>query len=236
LKILNPVQLEITPINQARQNKMKLKSSMKTTLTLLLALFASFTTNSQAATTTITALPFNISAPGTYVLATDLTVPSLSSGAVAITIYQSNFTPTGTIILDLGGHTIHGGAFTGMRVSSTNYITIMNGTLDGFSDGIDVVMGGGTFAHLLIDNITFKSTKNNTSGITMSKTNGAVVSRCNFIGPMYCGVSDHYSTVGSTFINLNFDGNQTTNIQEGGNDGLPYPQTVNFNTTLPQPK
>ena len=215
--------------------KLNMKT-LKTSLFLILAILASFTASSQATTTTITALPFNISAPGTYVLATDLTVTSSSPGAVAITIYQSSFMPTGNIVLDLGGHTIHGGAFTGLRVSSTNYITIINGTLDGFLDGIDVSMGGGSFTHLLIDNITFKSTKNTNFGITMSKTNGAVVSRCSFIGPMYCGVSDHYSTIGSTFINLNFDGNQSTNIQEGGNDGLPYPQTVNFNTTLPQPK
>jgi hypothetical protein len=211
--------------------------TLKTSLLLFLALLVSFTAaSSQAATTTITALPFNISAPGTYVLATDLTVTSPSSGTVAINISIPSFLPTGNIILDLGGHTIHGGAFTGMRVSSTGYITIMNGTLDGFLDGIDVSMGGGSFSHLLIDNITFKSTKYTNFGITMSKTNGAVVSRCNFIGPMSCGVSDRYSTVGSTFINLNFDGNQTTNIQEGGMDGLPYPQTVSFNTAPPQPQ
>jgi hypothetical protein len=221
---------------------MKLKSSMKTSLILLLAILASFTAaSSQAATTTITALPFTITAPGTYVLASDMTITSTWSGVVAIYINVTSSVPggpvpTGNVILDLGGHTIHGGAFYGVRVSSTGYITVMNGTLDGFSPGIDVAMGGGSFSHLLIDNITFKSTKNNTSGITMAKTNGAVVSRCNFIGPMLCGIYDHYSTIGSTFINLNFDGYQTTNIQEGGMDGLPYPQTVNFNTTAPQPK
>ena len=215
---------------------------MKTSLILLLAILASFTAaSSKAATITINALPFTITTPGTYVLATDLTMTSAWPGAVAIYIsvrssVPNGPVPTGNTILDLGGHTIHGGAFIGVRVDSTAYISVINGTLDGFSDGIDISMGGGTFSHLLIDNITFKSTKNNTSGITMTKTNGAVVSRCNFIGPMLCGIYDHYSTIGSTFINLNFDGYQTTNIQEGGMDGFPYPQTVNFNTTAPQPK
>jgi hypothetical protein len=216
---------------------MKLKSSMKTSPILLLAILASFTATGQAATT-ITALPFSIYAPGTYVLATDLTAPSSPGGAGAISISVPGFLPPGNVVLDLQGHTIHSNnTYAGMSVSSGGYITIANGTLDGFGLGIEVNVGGGINSHLLIDNITFKSTKGTTLGISMTRTSRAMVSRCSFVGPMSCGISDKYSGLGNTYTNLNFDGKQSVNIQEGGTDGssYPYPHTVNLNMTQTQP-
>jgi hypothetical protein len=186
--------------------------------------------------TIITALPFNISAPGTYTLAADLTSANLNS--VAINISIPAWVAAGNVVLNLTGHTIHGnGAFAGMSVSSGGYITIMNGTLDGFNTGIQVNVGGGINSHLLIDNITFKSTKGTNYGIIMTRTSRAMVSRCSFVGPMSCGITDKYSGLGNTYSNLNFDGKQSVNIQEGGTDGspYPYPQTVNLNMTQPQP-
>jgi hypothetical protein len=73
---------------------------MKTTLILLLAIFASFAATGQAANVPINYLPFTISAPGTYVLNTDLTaIPN----SYAILINQ----PIGNVTLDLKGHTLH---------------------------------------------------------------------------------------------------------------------------------
>jgi hypothetical protein len=207
---------------------------MKTTLTLLLAIFASFTAFGQ---TTITALPFSITAPGTYTLAADLTSKNVNSVAISISVPAFL---TGNLVLNLNGHTIHSnGGLAGMTVSvnSTGYsTTIMNGTFDGFSYGIETASSGND-SHLLIDNVTFKSTSNSTTAILLTRINRAVISRCNFVGVMRCGILDAYSGLGNSYVNLNFDGKQSINIQEGGTDGssYPYAQTVNFSSTQTQP-
>jgi hypothetical protein len=205
-----------------------------------LALLASAPAFGQTVTT-ITALPFGITKPGTYILAADLTTnPGSSGGAGAISIDLSRFLPPGNVVLDLNGHTISGnGAPAGMTVSLRDLgynTTIMNGTFDGFIYGIETAASGNN-SRFLVDNITFKSTNFNSIAIDLSKTNRAVISRCKFVGVMRVGVLDQYSALGNTYSNLNFDGKQSVNIQEGGTDGSPwpYPQTVNFNSTQPQP-
>ena len=80
-----------------------------------------------------------------------------------------------------------------MGVSSTNYITILNGTLDGFAYGIEISsVTPGRIAHLLIDNITFKNDlpPPSTLSIHLVLADGAVVNGCNFVGAMCVGVFD----------------------------------------------
>jgi hypothetical protein len=205
---------------------MNLKSSMKTTLILLLAILASFTATGQTANIPFTYLPFTISAPGTYVLNTDLTSTNVNSVGVAI-----NQQAVGNIVLNLNGHTLHGnGAVAGITVNLRDVnganLTIRNGTLDGFYYGIETNAedSPAQHSHFLVENVTFKSTNNNTVSISLENTNGAVIGGCKFLGVMRVGIWDAASAYGNTYSNLSFDGQQSTNIQEGGS----YPQTVSF--------
>jgi hypothetical protein len=98
----------------------------------------------QAANIQITSLPYTISAPGTYVLTTNMSYPS-SQGA-AITILK---TIPGPVILDFAGYAITWtgttgdesfGVFIGIlgpSLVNTYPITIKNGTSNSFSLGID---------------------------------------------------------------------------------------------------
>jgi hypothetical protein len=88
----------------------------------------------------ITAVPFAITAPGTYVLSSNLT--SFASQA-AITISSP---VAGQVILDLGGFTLQfnpnfGPGFSGIVIqanSTASNITVRNGTVEHFGVGVDV--------------------------------------------------------------------------------------------------
>jgi hypothetical protein len=203
---------------------MKLESSMKTTPILLLAILASFTATGQAANVPINYLPFTISAPGTYVLSKDLT--STNVNAVAITMNQQ---AVGDIVLNLNGHTLHGnGAVAGVVFlfnGGAGALVLENGTVDGFTYGSETSNSPFTTnSHLLIENVTFKSTGPDSIGIELERVNGALISGCKFVGVMSWGVFDLNSMSRNTYSNLSFDGQQSINIQEGGT----YPQTLSF--------
>ena len=104
----------------------------------------------------ITALPFNISTPGTYILTSNLTC---SVPQPAITI---NSPVAGKIILDLGGFTIQavGNLISGVSIENpTNSVIIVrNGTLEGFFVGIDgnpAAQATDWISNVHIENIVF---------------------------------------------------------------------------------
>jgi hypothetical protein len=86
--------------------------------------------------TAITAVPFTISAPGSYCVTKELTTTSSFTSGNAITIITSNVT------IDLGGHTLSnlpagtGTNAAGILAADQKDITIMNGTVTGFYEGI----------------------------------------------------------------------------------------------------
>jgi hypothetical protein len=99
-------------------------------LTLIMSALAA-----QAADIQISSLPFNITAPGRYVLASDLTWSDQTGNSSAITVL---FVETGSVVIDLKGHTLTGGN-TGIVVrGDRNSVstTIKNGTLKGFQFAI----------------------------------------------------------------------------------------------------
>jgi len=99
--------------------------------------------SAQSADISISSLPFNITAPGTYVVTGNLSYTGSQNAAIAIPVSLS-----GPVIVDLGGFTLTGGGgtstgvgigagFTGGSFVSNAYpITVRNGTLQGFAFGV----------------------------------------------------------------------------------------------------
>jgi hypothetical protein len=213
---------------------------MKTSLIIILALFASFTVAGQAANIPITYLPFHITAPGTYVLNTDLTAPY--SKTPAITTNQ----PVGIVVLDLQGHTLHAAPVPFRELNTASYgilvhvnggasggITIQNGTVEGFAIGLETDTAspdkGGDD---VIKNITFKNDPTssvNSIAIHLVNTSGVSFQGCKFVGAGHIGIFDEASEVGNGYSNLNFDGTLTTNVQV--NAHLKFPQLVSFSSS-----
>jgi hypothetical protein len=201
---------------------------MKTSLLLLLALLASFTaTHGQAANIPITYLPYTISAPGTYVLNTDLTA---NPNSYAILIYQ----PAGNVILDLKGHTLNMsgdtsyGIIAKMSGGGPGIVTILNGTISVSAYGLDVQTNPSQqkVTNLIVQNVTFSNNTTSAEDIYLEQTNGVQVKNCRFVGVGRLGIMDENSVMGNTFTNLSFDGKLSVNMME---DGTP-PLIVNFSS------
>jgi hypothetical protein len=174
----------------------RLISTLVAALTLIMSAFSA-----QSADIKITSLPFNITAPGTYVLTGNLTSSSTSSsGAI-------NISPAvaGAVIVDLKGFTITGpGEFsTGVgigfvfgpgAVANAYPITIRNGTIKNF--GFGVWAESGTYlSNITVHNIVFYTAPNSaddSQGVSFNETNSSTVSRCTFYAGAY-GIRDALS-------------------------------------------
>lgn len=97
----------------------------------------------QSADVQITTLPFLITAPGTYVVNSDLTI---TGGFPAISLAPS--VSTGKIIINLNGHTViapvppeeKGAFFAVVNDTSSSYVLVIkNGYIHGFSTGIAMI-------------------------------------------------------------------------------------------------
>jgi hypothetical protein len=198
----------------------------------------------QAANIPITHLPFSITAPGTYVLNTDLAAPY--SKSPAITVYS----PVGNIVLDLQGHTIHAAPvpFRELNTASQGMLVwcnggaygetiIQNGTLEGFAYGlVTATASPDEGADVLFTNLTFKNdpaSPVNSIAIHLNGTSGTRIVGCKFVGAGRMGIFDDQSEVGNGYSNLHFDGTLTTNIQVNSHTGGPlrFAQIVNFSST-----
>jgi hypothetical protein len=171
----------------------------------------------------ITYLPFNITAPGTYVLTGNLTYTGTDT---AITI-TSNL--TGPVVLNLRGHTLTGSGgnnFTtenfsnGVSVSgngpSPSTITIENGTITNFGFGVRAQPTNGIvnglhaifFSAIDINNLVFAHTQTpagDGAGVLFSQVNSSTVSNCTF-GAADFGIEDVESAGGNRYTNDIFTG------------------------------
>jgi len=165
--------------------------------------------SAQAANIQITYLPFPITSPGTYVLASNLNCPS----GQAITLNPS---VSGQIIIDLNRHTISGpGAGTAVSINGyanpildQSSVIVRNGTIEGFEVGVAV----GWTTNVQIRNITFHN--NTIYHVDFNHVNLSSVSNCNFIndvtGYIYqsTGIQDYDTQGGNQFTNNHFNGRQ----------------------------
>jgi hypothetical protein len=203
--------------------------TIQTSLIILLALFASLTNNQAAAPAAptlvgaqipITYLPYTISAPGTYVLKTDLVAPPNGYG---ILITQ----PLGGTVLDLKGHTIYcsGDSSYGIIAKmngGTGYVetvTIQNGTLSVSAYGLEVTNTTKN-SSLVVQNMTFLNNSSNANDVQLWAANGALLKNCKFVGAGQTGILDANSLFGNSYTNMSFDGKLNVNISEEGSSPL----------------
>jgi hypothetical protein len=78
----------------------------------------------QSANIQITSLPFSITAPGTYVLVSDLNYTAQSGAAITILPNLS-----GPVILNLRGHTLTGSVILGQTLTSQCFGVNITGTV-----------------------------------------------------------------------------------------------------------
>lgn len=169
--------------------------------------------SAQSADVIISSLPFTITAPGTYVLARNLTFSSYSNGS-AITISPS---PAGAVDLNLKGFTITGpgGQTTGVAIALQNSsfpISVRNGQFSNFGYGVVVepVTSVSTYQHdITIDKIVFSITSDPSNvystGVSFYQTSSSTVSNCTFNGGVY-GIVDANTAGNNTYTNDTFLG------------------------------
>jgi hypothetical protein len=144
----------------------------------------SFLSAASYAQTTITSVPYTISAPGRYIFANNLTYSA--AGGVAITV-NAHY-----VSIDLNGHylycpTSNNGAV-GISASNKANLQVRNGAIVGFARGVDSEYpGSGTnynFGHL-VDGIRFWQ---NGNAVDFGQSKACVVQNCQIIGPGSMGV------------------------------------------------
>ena len=180
----------------------------------------------QAANVQITSLPFNITAPGTYVLTSNLSWTQIN-GTPAITVAT---TVAGPVILNLEGFTLStpgnenvaGGVLVQSNPTNSK-ITIRNGTIEYFSTGVNAGSTTGYLSNIHIETITFVG---NREGISFRQVNSSTVSNCTFIaylpiGGALNGISDSDSQGGNLYIDNYFDGYQNIEFQVNSGAGNP---------------
>jgi hypothetical protein len=174
----------------------------------------------------IPSLPFTISAPGTYVLTSNMTAPITPYKVGAINI------PTGIIgpvIVDLQGFAITGpGPFlssgvtdciiigsVGSGVTNPYPVTIRNGTINNFGLAIESTVPDNlatvTLSNITIDNIVFNlPVATGVAGVWFNNTSSSIVSNCTFNGiandvnDVTYGIVDHFSRGGNSYNNNTF--------------------------------
>jgi hypothetical protein len=176
----------------------------------------------QSASVTISSLPFNITVPGTYVLASDL---AGSAPGTAITV---NCSAAGAVVLDLGGHTLShyapggiGNLDVGILIAaspSASSITIRNGTLYNFWEGIAVntngyIAGQPPVTTTPIYNVHIKSisfTYERLTSVWFDYANSSCVNDCTFIGRSgFAQIKDDNSQTGNQYNDNAFQDSST---------------------------
>jgi hypothetical protein len=159
----------------------------------------------------ITSLPFTITAPGTYVLESDLSfsVPLGSPGIIIATNIP------GPVILNLRGHTISGsngavgigiGSFAGAAGGNTYPITVRNGSITNVGWGVWVEQVS-AISNITVENLSITCTFSSaytSVGILFSEVNNSVISNCSISQSDY-GIEDGLSAGGNHFSSVVFN-------------------------------
>ena len=78
---------------------------------------------------TITSLPYTVTASGEYIVESDLTAKSGDNG-IKIALDVNN------VVINLNGHMLFGSGGTGVICSNSTNVTVKNGVISGFGNGI----------------------------------------------------------------------------------------------------
>jgi hypothetical protein len=218
----------------------------KSTVTLLTTLSLASAFTAHAATIPISSLPITISAPGTYVLKSNLTYTGgINSGFQAAIAISGSV--VGTVIIDLQGFTITNA---GSNIPSNgNYaigvfslfngpspkVTIRNGKIANFVTGVEDYFSGITVSHIIFNQ--------NCIGITLSKVANANINNCQFNGFGFIenfasyGINDNLP-VGNVYKYLTFSNTIVpidVEMNEGNNTASTTPLLLNSLQFAPPP-
>jgi hypothetical protein len=188
----------------------------------------------QSADVIISAVPFTITAPGTYVLAGNLICPASPTGAINI---PSNL--QGPVDVNLKGFTITGpgGSTTGVSIvgQSTNTypITVENGTLNSFGVGVDAESLGPLHKHMhditikkIVVTPTATSVYLYSTGFLFYEVSSSVVKNCTVNGGLY-GIVDIPDEGSNSYSNDEMVGTQVAvEIYGPGYGGSPTSGTT----------
>ncbi len=166
--------------------------------------------------TPISSLPFNINAPGSYYLTTNLTGPVNANGIVI---------NSGDVTLDLGGFAVVGALDSGSGIfvyASFTNILIRNGTIRGWA-GNGVGMNSSTIRNVVIEHLNISG-----SGQIGIQAYNAIISDCTIIGSGSQGIFASACTVrdcsvdksGTSGIYLLFGTASHCLVQRSGMDGI----------------
>jgi hypothetical protein len=161
-------------------------------------------------------LPFTVTHPGTYVLASDLTYTNTNpaNGVTAI-IVPTNL--AGPVIIDFKGHTLTGpgtvsvgvgiGFYAGSPNTTNLGITVRNGTIKNFTRGVNAIVGGVYLSNINVNHVSFFTAvipgSNDDAGIIIDGCNDSSVTNCTFnVGDV--GISDQFSQGGNHYSNDTF--------------------------------
>jgi hypothetical protein len=174
----------------------------------------------------ISALPFHITAPGTYTFTKNLTATAPQEGAkVALDISPGLLGP---VVLDLGGFTLTalgadsvgiliGGLVSDPTVGNSFPITIENGTISACSFGVwsgaGLLMNDITIKKLTINVLAQSNPAGNAVGILLERTDNATIRNVTFnappSNPPSIGIQDDFSHGGNSYSGITFNGFQT---------------------------
>jgi hypothetical protein len=161
--------------------------------------------SAQSANIKISALPFNITAPGTYVLTGNLTFNSFTDTAITIA--------AGSVILDLKGYAILNtyqtplgstGSSTAVLIphsATTNNVTVRNGTIRNFQYGV-LTENRTSSPQLFINNVQINQmnfiTPFASYGVLFEQANSSSVTNCTFVQSY---IDDEQSQGGNRYSN-----------------------------------
>jgi hypothetical protein len=138
--------------------------------------------------TKITSLPKNITAPGFYYVAGNLTCPS----GHGITVNS------GDVTIDLMGFRLSGNNTSDGIAGSTNNVEVRNGTLSGWNNAINM---WGTQCRVI--NLRAQG---NFYGIMLGNNGGHVVKGCTLKDNIYVGINAFDSTISNNVVNVSAGG------------------------------
>jgi hypothetical protein len=193
-------------------------------LALTMSAFSAHAGNTQSVATKagspvgnpISTLPFNITAPGTYVLTGNLTSSLLRSGNwPCLGAINISTAVAGPVVVDLKGFTITGPGSNSFAVTigalttqgNTYPITIKNGIISNFEYGITASTSNPpSLSKITVNNIAFNVTSTGTAvgyGVNFLGVNSSTVSNCTFNGATY-GIADYGSVGGNRYNGITF--------------------------------
>ena len=208
---------------------------MKRLTLILMAAFGLIMTahSAYSADIKISSLPFQIVAPGTYVLTGNLSFSAQSGVAINILPNLS-----GPVILNLKGYTLTGGGGnsigvflgffgpSGSGAPTTSGVTVKNGTIQNFGFGVWAESNNTTnpvLSSIDVNNLTLfisATPAANGAGVIFGQVTSSTISNCNFNGGEY-GIEDTQSEGGNRYTNNTFVGVFACLFVTGQNNAVP---------------